>query len=135
VNSETQPAIRVNLLLDSHALLWALHAPERLRPEARDAIRDPERAVYFSAASAWELEIKAARGKLELPDDWLTAAERTGFLEIPVTGREACDSARLPRHHSDPFDRVLVAQARRRGLQLATRDPLLSAYDVTLLAV
>jgi PIN domain nuclease of toxin-antitoxin system len=120
----------VSLLLDSHALLWALHAPERLRPEARDAIRDPDRAVHFSGASAWEMEIKAAKGKLELPDDWLAAAER-----IPVTAAEACDNARLPRHHSDPFDRVLVAQARRRGLHLATRDPLLSAYEVKLLPV
>ncbi|GMV05623.1 MAG: hypothetical protein AMXMBFR53_19000 [Gemmatimonadota bacterium] len=125
----------MNLLLDSHTLLWALHAPERLRPEAREAIRDPERAVYFSAASAWELEIKAARGKLELPDDWLAAAGHTGFLEIPVTAAEARESARLPWHHADPFDRVLVAQARRRGLHLATRDPLLSAYDVPLLPV
>jgi PIN domain nuclease of toxin-antitoxin system len=81
------------------------------------------------------MEIKAAKGKLELPDDWLAAAERTGFLEIPVTAAEACDNARLPRHHSDPFDRVLVAQARRRGLHLATRDPLLSAYEVKLLPV
>jgi PIN domain nuclease of toxin-antitoxin system len=135
MSGESQPAARGSLLLDSHALLWALHAPERLRPEARDAIRDPERAVYFSAASAWELEIKAARGKLRLPDDWLTAAERTGFLEIPVTAAEARDSARLPWHHPDPFDRVLIAQARRRGLQLATRDPLLAAYEVMLLAV
>jgi PIN domain nuclease of toxin-antitoxin system len=135
VNPETERAAGVNLLLDSHTLLWALHAPERLRPDARDAISDPERAVYFSAASAWELEIKTARGKLQIPDDWLTAAERTGFLEIPVTAAEARDSARLPWHHADPFDRVLVAQARRRGLQLVTRDPLLSAYDVPLLAV
>lgn len=125
----------VSILLDSHTLLWALHAPERIRPQAREAIRDPERAVYFSAASAWELEIKAATGKLELPEDWLAAAERTGFLEIPVTAAEAQDSARLPQHHRDPFDRVLVAQARRRGLELATRDPLLSAYDVPILAV
>jgi PIN domain nuclease of toxin-antitoxin system len=125
----------MNLLLDSHTLLWALHAPERLRPEAREAIRDAERAVYFSAASAWELEIKAASRKLELPEDWLAAAERTGFLEIPVTATEARDSARLPRLHLDPFDRVLVAQARRRGLQLATRDPLLSQYEVPILTV
>jgi PIN domain nuclease of toxin-antitoxin system len=125
----------MNLLLDSHALLWALHDPERLRPEAREAIRDPNRAVFFSAASAWELEIKAARGKLDLPEDWLEVAVRTGFLEIPVTSAEARESARLPRHHSDPFDRLLVAQARRSGLRLATRDPLLATYDVPLLSV
>jgi prevent-host-death family protein len=125
----------VTLLLDSHALLWALHAPERLRAEARDFIQDPERAVYFSAASVWELEIKAARGKLELPDDWLAAVEATGFLELPVTAAEARTSARLPWHHPDPFDRVLVAQAVLRGLRIATRDPLLASYDVPILPV
>lgn len=125
----------MSLLLDSHALLWALHAPERLRAEARELIRDPERAVYFSAASAWELELKAARGKLELPDDWLDAAARTGFLELPVTAADARASARLPWHHADPFDRVLVAQALARGLRIATRDPLMASYGVPLLGV
>ena len=125
----------MSLLLDSHALLWALHAPERLRPEARELIRDPERAVYFSAASAWELEIKAARGKLELPDVWLASAAAAGFLEVPVTAAEARVSARLPWHHADPFDRILVAQAVLRGLRIATRDPLLASYEVPILPV
>jgi PIN domain nuclease of toxin-antitoxin system len=125
----------VSLLLDSHALLWALHAPERLRADARDLIRDPTRAVYFSAASVWELELKAARGKLELPEDWLAAAEDTGFLELPVTAAEARASARLPWRHADPFDRVLVAQALGRGLRIATRDPLMAAYEVPIVEV
>jgi len=125
----------VNLLLDSHALLWALHDPGRLRAEAAAAIRDPERGVFFSAASAWELELKAALGKLELPDAWLDAAGETGFVEIPVTAAEARDSARLPWHHRDPFDRIMVAQARRHGLQIATRDPLIPAYGVPTLRV
>lgn len=125
----------MNLLLDSHALLWALHDPARLVPAARAVISDARRAVYYSAASAWELEIKAAKGKLTLPEDWLTAAEETGFLELPVTASDARRSARLPWHHTDPFDRVLVAQALTHGLHLATRDSLLAAYEVPLLAV
>ncbi len=125
----------MNLLLDSNALLWALHDPARLAPAARAAISDSRRAVYYSAASAWELEIKAARGKLTLPDNWLATADETGFLQLPVTASDARLSARLPWHHSDPFDRVLVAQAISHGLHLATRDPLLAAYDVPLLAV
>jgi len=125
----------VSLLLDSHALLWALHAPERISADARDLIRDPERAVYFSAASVWELELKAARGKLDLPDDWLDAAQRTGFLELPVSAEDARASARLPWHHADPFDRVLVAQALGRGLRIATRDPLMAAYGVPFVEV
>ena len=125
----------MNLLLDSHALLWALHDPDRLRPEAAQAIRDPGRAVFFSAASIWELELKAAKGKLGLSDDWLSAVGETGFLELPVTATEARASARLPWHHVDPFDRVLVAQAHAHGLRIATRDPLIAPYGVPVMAV
>lgn len=125
----------MNLLLDSHALLWALHDPQRLTPAAREAISHPRRLVYFSAASAWELELKAAKGKLTLPAEWLAAAEATGFVELPVTAADARVSAQLPWHHADPFDRLLVAQAMGRGLQLATRDPVMAPYAVPLLAV
>ena len=125
----------MNLLLDSHTLLWALHAPDRLRPEAAEAIRDPRRAVFYSAASAWELELKAARGKLTLPEGWLDAAQATGFLHLPVTAAEARASAHLPWHHPDPFDRMLIAQALAHGLMLATRDPLMQPYEVPLLPV
>lgn len=125
----------MNLLLDSHALLWALHDPGKLRPEAVEAIRDSRRAVFYSAASAWELELKAARGKLTLPDQWLDAADQTGFLHLPVTAAEARASAHLPWLHADPFDRVLVAQAREHGLTIATRDPLIPPYGVPVLQV
>jgi len=123
----------MNILLDSHALLWALHDPQRLTLEARAAIADTRHVVYFSAASVWELELKAAKGKLTLPSHWLDAAETTGFVELPVTARDAAASAALPWHHSDPFDRVLIAQAAARGLRLASRDPLITAYDVQTL--
>ncbi|HEX9563579.1 MAG TPA: type II toxin-antitoxin system VapC family toxin [Gemmatimonadaceae bacterium] len=125
----------MNLLLDSHALLWALHSPERMRSAAVAAISDPRRAVYFSAASAWELEIKAAKGKLVLPQDWLGAAEATGFLQIPVTAAMAQAGARLPWHHADPFDRVLIAQAMEHRLQIATRDVVIGSYGVPVLEV
>jgi PIN domain nuclease of toxin-antitoxin system len=125
----------MNLLLDSHALLWALHDPSRLTAEGREAIASPQHAVYFSAASAWELELKAAKGKLTLPPDWLAAAESLGFVELPVTAADARASAQLPWKHADPFDRVLVAQARERGLRVATRDPMIGAYEVPVLVV
>jgi PIN domain nuclease of toxin-antitoxin system len=125
----------LNLLLDSHALLWALHAPDRLDAQAAALIRDRGNAVYFSAASVWELEIKAASGKLDLPDDWLQAAQEAGFVELPVTALDARASARLPWHHRDPFDRVIVAQAQAHALRIATRDPDLASYAVDLLAV
>ncbi len=125
----------MNLLLDSHALLWALHDPDRMRKEAIDAIRDGGNTVFFSAASAWELELKCARGRLELPANWLQVAERTGFVHMSVTAAEARASAHLPWHHADPFDRLLVAQARAHSLTLATRDPLLKPYGVAILEV
>lgn len=106
-----------------------------MRPEAVAAIRDSRRAVYFSAASAWELEIKAAKGKLSLPPDWLRTAEATGFLQIPVTAAAGQASARLPGHHADPFDRILVAQAIEHGLQIATRDAVFASYGVAVLEV
>lgn len=125
----------MNLLLDSHALLWALAAPQTLSPASRSAIANPRNAVYFSSASVWELELKASKGKLTLPQDWFAAALETGFVEVTVTSGDAVAAARLPWHHQDPFDRMLVAQARARSLQLATRDRILAAYDVPLLEV
>jgi PIN domain nuclease of toxin-antitoxin system len=123
----------MNLLLDSHTLIWALHDPGRLRPAAAQAIQDPRVAVFYSAASVWELELKAARGKLALPDAWLSAAEQTGFLHLPVTATQARLSAHLPWHHTDPFDRLLVAQAQELDLKIATRDPLIPPYGVPVL--
>lgn len=124
----------MNMLLDSHALLWALHDPGRLSAKALAAIQGGPGAVFFSAASAWELEIKASRGKLDLPDRWLRAAEEAGFLHLPVTAAEASAGARLPWHHTDPFDRLLVAQANAHALTLVSRDATLAAYGVPLLA-
>lgn len=125
----------MNLLLDSHALLWAISAPEKLAPRARESIADPRNAVYFSAASVWELELKASKGKLTLPEAWLAAATASGFVEITITSADAVGAAALPWHHQDPFDRMLVAQAKGRSLHLATRDPFVAAYGVPILSV
>jgi PIN domain nuclease of toxin-antitoxin system len=125
----------VNLLLDSHTLLWALAAPEKLNPRARDAVADPHNAIYFSAASVWELELKASKRKLVLPERWLEAAAASAMVEITVTSADAVAAAHLPWHHQDPFDRMLIAQARLRSLQFATRDTLLAAYGSAIFPV
>jgi PIN domain nuclease of toxin-antitoxin system len=129
------PRTRVTLLLDSHALLWALHNPEKLRPAARAAIEDPANTVFFSAGAVWELELKAAKGKLTLPPNWLEAALATGFQELPITGADAAASALLPWHHNDPFDRLFIAQAATRRWKLASRDDFAPRYNVAMLAV
>ena len=109
------------LLLDTHVLLWMLEDSPRLGNRARDRIRDSP-AVYVSAASTWELAIKAAIGKIKLPDDFDDAIDRSALRDLPVTRRHtfACDPAALP--HKDPFDAVLVAQSRVERLTLLTAD-------------
>jgi PIN domain nuclease of toxin-antitoxin system len=108
-------------LLDTHVLLWVFEDSPRLGSGARDRIRDST-AVYVSAASTWELAIKAAIGKIELPNDFDDAIDRSGLRDLPVTRRHtlATDLTALP--HKDPFDAVLVAQARVERLTLLTAD-------------
>jgi PIN domain nuclease of toxin-antitoxin system len=106
-----------------------------MEAEAVHAIRDPARAVFFSAASVWELELKASRGKLELPDDWVEVARERRLVELGVSASHARASAHLPWHHRDPFDRLLVAQALEHDLRIATRDPAFDRYGVPVLAV
>ncbi len=123
----------MDLLLDSHALLWALLSPEKLSAKAASEIRNPARAVFYSPASVWELEIKIARGKLTLPPDWTDALARAGFLELAIGTTHAVAAARLPWHHQDPFDRMLIAQAQAQGLRLVSRDQFAATYGVPLL--
>jgi PIN domain nuclease of toxin-antitoxin system len=97
------------------------------------AIRDPATDVLVSAASVWEAAIKAAWGKLALDGDLVEEIAGNGFTELAITARHAQLAGTLPRHHEDPFDRLLVAQARLEGLQLATHDDAFRPYGVALL--
>ncbi len=123
----------MRLLLDTHVLIWWL-TRQALSDEALEAIAEETTEVLVSAASVWEAEIKAASGKLDLRTDIVDQARENAFTEMPVTFEHAMGAARLPRHHGDPFDRMLVAQARLERLTLVTRDAGLAVYDVPLLA-
>jgi PIN domain nuclease of toxin-antitoxin system len=123
----------VRLLLDTQVLLWSLNEPEALTETAREAIADGANAVYVSAATVWEAGIKQALGKLSGADDLPGRIRATRFDELPVELEHAAAAAQLPAHHSDPFDRMLVAQAQLEGLTLVTRDLRLQAYGVALL--
>ncbi|HJR24069.1 MAG TPA: type II toxin-antitoxin system VapC family toxin [Acidimicrobiales bacterium] len=123
----------MNLLLDTHALLWWLAGVE-LSDEAAAAIGDPDNLVAVSAATVWEASIKAALGKLELPEPIGTAIVEDGLEPLPITLEHAERVALLPPHHRDPFDRMLIAQAQVEGLVIVTRDPGFGAYDVTVLS-
>lgn len=116
----------MRLILDTHLLLWALGQPEKLSAAARSQI---ERAdVYISAASIWEVSIKAALGKLKAnPAEILAAVQPAGFNLLPVTGEHAAKVFELPSHHKDPFDRMLVAQASFEPMILFTNDDALAA--------
>jgi PIN domain nuclease of toxin-antitoxin system len=124
----------VILLLDAYALLWWLADDATLSRPARAAIRAPVNDVIVSAASVWEIEIKRALGKLEAPDGLIDAIASAGFGAIAVTPADATRAARLPAHHRDPFDRMLVAQATRLDAIIVTRDSSFAAYDVEVLA-
>ncbi len=122
-----------NLLLDTHTLLWVYSRDQRLSEEAAAAIRDGSRVVFVSAATAWEIAIKKALGKLSAPDNYLEALRRYRFTALSVTTEHALGVEGLPHHHRDPFDRLLVAQAQLEKLTLVTNDPKLWAYDVPVL--
>jgi PIN domain nuclease of toxin-antitoxin system len=122
------------LLLDSHAFLWAVTDDPMLRRETRESVRSPFNDVVVSAATIWELAIKRALGRLQAPRDLVGLIERTGFAGLPITLADAEAAAALPLHHADPFDRMLVAQARRVGAIVVTRDPVIALYGVETLA-
>ncbi len=123
----------MRLLLDTHALLWWLAGDRTLSREAQDGIADAESFVAVSAASVWEIEIKRAAGRLKAPDDIDTQLGANGFAPIPISVAHAVRAARLPPHHDDPFDRMLVAQAQLEGLTIVTRDKRIPLYGVATL--
>lgn len=122
----------MRLLLDTHALLWWL-ADEGLNDQARDAIADPVNLVMVSAASAWEISIKKALGKLSAPDDLERQLDESGFVPLAISVAHGIAAGQLPRHHDDPFDRMLIAQAFGEGLTIVTHDKRFSDYNVALL--
>jgi PIN domain nuclease of toxin-antitoxin system len=124
----------MSLLLDTHVVLWGLVADPALGDEFLDRLRhDPD--IYLSPVTVWEITIKQSAGKLSGPQDLPERVRDMGFRELPVACTHAIVAGRLPMHHRDPFDRLLVAQATVEGLTLATRDPDIHRYDVDTLKV
>ena len=128
----------MKLLLDTHILLWAVGAPERLSSRAFAMIDDPGAEPMVSAASLWEVAIKAGLGREDFQVD--PAILRRGLLEhgyteLPISGAHATAVARLPHIHKDPFDRILVAQAQFEGITLLTTDAIVARYPGPILNV
>ena len=124
----------MRLLLDTHALLWAVAEPEKLSHTARDAIEVGSNDVAFSACSIWELAIKSSAGRLEVPGDLLEQMRTRRYSAVAITPEHGLAAGLLPRHHRDPFDRMLVAQAQLERYTVVTRDSRFSLYDVEVLA-
>ncbi|MDQ1248408.1 MAG: hypothetical protein QG597_2780 [Actinomycetota bacterium] len=124
----------MRLLLDTHVVLWWLMDDDTLSTEIKETI-DTEAEVLISTASVWEIAIKHALGKLTGPPDLLDIVVNCGLIELPIRSRHAIEAGRLPLLHRDPFDRMLVAQARCDGLTLVSRDPYVRRYDVPLRTV
>lgn len=123
----------MNLLLDTHAVVWFLDGSDRLRSEARAAIESAER-VYVSSATIWEMAVKVARGRLEAPSDFPARLLDLGMLQLALDWEHARVAGGLPLHHRDPFDRILVAQAIVERLTIVTRDEDIARYPVPVIA-
>lgn len=124
----------MTLLLDTHIALWAITGDATLDEEFLDRLRyDPD--IFLSPVSLWEITIKQATGKLSGPADLAEQVRDMGFRELPVTFVHAIAAGRLPPHHRNPFDRMLVAQAAAEGLTLVSRDESIARYDVDILKV
>ena len=128
----------MRLLLDTHVWLWLIGPQDRLSSSALSALADAENELFLSAASGFEIALKAAIGKLRLagPASVLVPSylKRSGVRQLSINVEHALRAGELPMHHRDPFDRLLVAQAQMEDLVLVTADDQLRAYDVKLLA-
>jgi len=124
----------MRVLLDTHAFLWAADGSDRLSPRALGILEDPGNELLLSAASAYEIGVKAGRGRLGLPDTpasfVVTRMAVLDIHELPVTTSHALAASSLPPHHADPWDRMLVAQAQLEQVPILTRDRRIGRYDV-----
>jgi PIN domain nuclease of toxin-antitoxin system len=131
--------LRVRVLLDTQAWLWMLAAPERFSGRALRLVESRSNELLLSAASAWEIAIKHALGKLKMPGKLEASVpdlmQKTGVIALPITHAHALRAGSLPSHHRDPFDRLLIAQAQLERIPILTSDTQLDSYDVKLLAV
>jgi len=124
----------VKLLLDTHTLIWAVDDPSKLGPQAVTALQDPANDLLLSAATIWEIAIKVGLGKLSLSvpyRQWMNQAiTDLGMTVLPITVEYADVQVNLPKHHGDPFDRLLVAQSQVENNHLVSADPVFDQYGI-----
>ena len=123
----------MNLLLDTHVLLWWLDASPTLSEKAKSTIADGNNLVFVSSAVIWEIRIKQALGKLEIPSNFRKVLDRQPFEMLAISAEHAHAVGDLPAHHRDPFDRMLIAQATVERLTLVTRDTIIRNYKIPVI--
>lgn len=128
----------MRVLIDTHAWIWMRTSPQKLSARTRRMLLDARTEILLSAVTPWEIAIKVAIGKLRLPapvEEFVTTrSAATRVTPLPITQLHAMESAALPLHHRDPFDRVLIAQARSERVAIVTSDDAFDAYDVEVIA-
>jgi PIN domain nuclease of toxin-antitoxin system len=122
----------VKLLLDTHALLGLLSQEHGLSIEAHAAIHRPDAQPIVSAVNVWEIAIKRSLGKLKAPDNLIERIDKAGAQLLSITARHTHATGELPMHHRDPFDRLLIAQAKLEGCAIITKDPAFPAYGIPI---
>jgi len=125
----------MNLFLDTHILLWWLDDNPSLSERARDAIADIDNLIILSAAVIWEIRIKQALGKLKIAPNFYDVIKVQGFEMLSITSDHAYAIGDLPKHHRDPFDRILIAQAMVEGFTIVTHDAVFKKYQIPVLEI
>ncbi|MBT4088762.1 MAG: type II toxin-antitoxin system VapC family toxin [Deltaproteobacteria bacterium] len=117
-------------LLDTHTFLYCLFGVDKLSPGCKDIITDPENDIFVSSVNLWEISIKKSIGKLQAPEDMVSIVEEKGFLGLPISLEDGQSILDLPLLHKDPFDRMLIVQAKNNKLTIITNDKVIPTYDV-----
>jgi PIN domain nuclease of toxin-antitoxin system len=125
----------MNLFLDTHVLLWWLDDSPHLSEAGRNAIAAVDNLIVVSAVVIWEIRIKQKLGKLEIAPNFYRVIKDQGFELLSITADHAYASGELPMHHRDPFDRMIIAQAKLEGLRIVTHDPVFKRYDIPVFEV
>jgi len=126
--------VRNNFLLDTHIFVWAMEGSKLLPESIKNKIADPNNKIFVSVASIWEIVIKRHLKKIKIAFDIETSIEKAGIEVLAIEASHALETEKLPPHHKDPFDRMLVAQAIVEKLMIITEDGKIKKYDVSVLA-
>lgn len=126
--------IRMKYLLDTHIVLWWLTNPDAIQKKAQKIIRDKSNVIYISSASLWEMAIKKSIGRLTLPHNLIEMIAMESFKILPINAEESLGVADLPMHHTDPFDRLLIMQAKLNDLIIITRNEKMAEYPAIIIS-